>query len=232
MNKVRVVAGYVPLEVKHMNKAQYADLGEQLALACKDAGVPIDIYKHPYEECWLAKENPPMVGANPRATDRFDTDEQHAKSNVVCCQFVEWAWQTYKEKPKTDVIVALVYSVMRQGDFTGKRVQPHHISAFLHRVQNYDFTDVPFPGITGVVDQVPVDDVCWRFCGSTHIWPTKWLKPIRKSFKGNVRRFIERYHKTPLDLQIWPLVEQQSDHFRWYKAEYDYTQFTNFPGAK
>ena len=232
MNKVLVVSGYVPLQVKHLDTAAYRALGDQLKQACNKACIPYHIFEdYPYEKCWLAQDNPPMVGANARATDRFDTDEQHAKSNVVCNQFVQWAWEAYKKHPKVDVIVWFVYSLLRQGDFTGNRITQAHIIDFLHKVQHYKFKDIPFPGISE--DRtVNVHGDNWRFCGSTHIWPTKWLKQIRKEYQQCARAFVSQVKATPLDLQVWPTVEAYSDlPFRWYKAEYDTTQLTNFPGS-
>ena len=233
MNKVLVVSGYVPLTVRHMDPDRYKRLGRELISICEDTGFPVCMFDDfPYEKCWLAKENPPMVGANPRAEDRFATDEEHARCNVVCNQFVEWAWKAYKENPKTDVIVVLVSTVMKQGAFTGCPVTAQHIQEFLRKVARYDFKDIPFPGMA---EKGPIDVYGhnWRFCGSTHIWPTKWLKKIRSMYKCQVREFIDIYHRTPLDLAIWPAVEKGSGSglpFRFYRAENDATQFTNFPG--
>lgn len=230
-NRVRVVTGYVPLEVKHMNPAKFQELGWDLHGAVEYAGVEIQTFNDfPYKKCWLAKEDPPMVGANPRATDRFDTDEQHAKNNVVCNQFIEWAWKSYKEYPEVDVIVALTFTVLKQGDFTGRKVAPHHISSFLERMKTYNFIDIPFPGITDNRGMIDPRGNNWRFCGSTHIWPVEWLGMIRHEYKHQVRKFIKEHKRTPLDLAIWPAVEVSSGlPFRWYRAEYDATQFTNFP---
>ena len=127
-----------------------------------------------------------MRGANPRAEDRFDTDEQHAKSNIVCNQFVEWGWKSYKERPDVDIIVFMVYTVLRQGDFTGRHVLPGHIFNFLQSVKLDAFEGIPFPGITR---GAPIDPRGhnWRFCGSTHIWPVKYLKDIRRSYKEHAR---------------------------------------------
>jgi hypothetical protein len=232
MNNVIVATGYVPLKVQHMDQTTFKNLGRSLINTCANAHVPVYSFEDfRYKDCWLAKESPPMVGANPRAPDRFTTDEEHVRSNVVCHQFVEWAWKAYKKCPEADVVVAMTYTVLKQGGFTGKHVRPEHIIEFLNKVKLYKFKDIPFPGITprGPVD---VAGHNWRFCGSTHIWPTKWLREIRREFKDQTRWFIKRVNKTPLDLQIWPLVEQASDlPFRWYKAEYDATQFTSFPGV-
>lgn len=230
INRVRVVTGYVPLKVQHMNPLEFHEHGDRLELAVRDHCKMTVFRDFPYEKCWLAKEDPPRIGGNPRAEDRFASDEEHVRSNVVCNQFVEWAWQAYKKHPKTDVIVAMTYTVMKQGDFTGARVQADHIQDFLERVKTYDFKDVPFPGISS--GQYEPLGHNWRFCGSTHIWPTKWLKKIRHDYKEAVRTYIEVYERTPLDLAIWPLVETNSSvPFRWYQAEYDATQFTNFPGV-
>lgn len=229
MNNVAVITGYVPLDVKHMNESEFHRLGMQLIAACQAAEVPCYVFNHfPYEKCWLAQEKPPMVGANPRAHDRFDTDEQHAKNNVVCNQFIEWAWEVYKDNPKLDVVVMMTYTVTKQGGFTNNQVQPRHITQFLERVKQYKFNDIPVPGISEsrVVNTFGHN---WRFCGSTHLWPTRWLKEIRHEYKKQVRSFIKAHNKTPLDLAIWPAVENNTDlPYRWYKAEYDATQFTNF----
>ena len=140
--------------------------------------------------------------------DRFDTDEQHAKSNVVCNQFVEWGWKSYKEDPLVDVIVFMVYTVLRQGAFTGKSVQSDHIRDFLKRVEAYRFDDIPFPGIT---TGEPIDPNWhnWRFCGSTHIWPVRWLKEIRKCYKETALRTMKKCEAVPLDLAVWPQVERR-----------------------
>lgn len=228
MNKICVVTGYVPLNVHHMKPAEFQKHLDDLREAIR--GYSSVIVPGKYEDCWLAKHDPPMVGANPRAEDRFKTDEEHARNNVVCCQFVDWAARAAEDMPQADVIVAMTATILKQGDFTGKRVTPNHIIEFLDRVENYDFLDIPFPGITA--SRGPVDPAghCWRFCGSTHIWPVKWLPHIEKVFKTKTLAFIAKHGKTPLDLQIWPEVEKSAGlPYRFYQAEYDATQFTNFP---
>lgn len=228
MNKIAVVTGYVPLNVQHMNTLEFKDYLQQLEHAVYPVRMQTyDNYR--YAECWLARCNPPMIGANPRAEDRFKTDEDHARNNVVCCQFVDWALQTSRYI-EADVIVAMTATVMKQGDFTGKRVKAEHIQEFLRHVETYDFKDIPFPGITGVRGSVDPVGHNWRFTGAVHIWPVKWLPHIAHVFKIKTLSFIARHGKTPLDLQIWPEVERCSGlPFRFYQAEYDATQFTNFP---
>lgn len=231
MNKVRVITGYVPLSVHHMDKRQFRWHLEELRKAIYPSD--LEVWEADYDTCWLAKHKPPMVGANPRAEDRFKTDEEHARNNVVCCQFVDWAHRTAVAwaAGTPDVVVALTATVMKQGAFTGKPVKAQHIQAFLRKVENYNFSDIPFPGITNHVGPVDPAGHCWRFCGSTHIWPVKWLAHIERIFKAKTLAFIAKHGKTPLDLQIWPEVERCAGlPYRFYQAEYDATQFTNFPG--
>ena len=103
--------------------------------------------------------------------------------------------------------------------------------AFVEAVQMYPFNDIPFPGITGRDPWLPHGNN-WRFCGSTHVWPVKWLEAIHKSYCYNLRHFVHEYDCVPLDLAIWPLVEHSSGlPFKWYRAEYDNTQLRNFPCA-
>lgn len=229
MNKVKVVTAYVPLTVQNMKPESFHELGSRLACACGDR---IRVFRDfPYNECWLAREIPPGVSpANPRALDRFATEEEHLRSNVVQHSPVQWVSLAAAEDPEPDVFVWMGYSLLKQGDFTGKRITEAHVVNFLRAVERYPFTDLPFPGIASF-GPISVFGDNWRFCGSTVIMPRKFLDMIVKSYKFHMRSFLLAHRKVPLDLAIWPMVEQRSGlPWRFYPAEYDYTQLTNFPG--
>ncbi len=205
-------------------------LGARLIEACDGKIVVFDDF--PWRKCWLAKEDPPMVCAGQMGPwrNRFRNNEDHAQWAVVCNQLVLWASIAYDQDPSIEVIVSFTYTIMKQGAFTNKLMTADHVRDFLKRVKKYDFKDIPFPGITPQWAPPDPHGHNWRFCGSTHIWPTKWLRPIRKKYKNMVRRFIDQHHEIPLDLMIWPQMERYSGlPVRFYQAEYDYTQLTNFP---
>lgn len=229
MTKVTVVSAFVPLDVKHLSRDQYLDYGRQLAEACCDHGVRI-FSPWPLSHCWLSQENPPMVPAAPVPADRYATPEANVQSNIVQHSRTQWAMLELEQHPDTDVIVWLDLAILKQGKWNGKPVTPEHIRWFLDHVAKDPLTDIPFPGISG---PGPIDPHGnnWRFCGSTHIWPTQFLPQINEEYRVELRRFIRKYGQVPLDLAIWPAVEYNSGlPFRWYQAEYDHTQLSNFPG--
>ena len=226
MTKVKVVTVYVPLHVKHMTPLLYHELGTKMIQATCGRG---KYYAKWLEDCWLHAEKPPMVPATETPSDRYDTPEHHAESHIVQHSRTQWAMQLWEEEPDLDVIVWLDYGILKQGDFTNKKITPAHITEFLDKLEEWDPKDIPFPGIEEKKPVLPHGNN-WRFCGSTHIWPTKFLKQIDHAYRFELRDFIYKHGKIPLDLAIWPAVEQRSGlPFRWYKAEYDYTQLTNFP---
>jgi hypothetical protein len=141
----------------------------------------------------------------------------------------EWARRLYDEEPDLDVITWLDYGVLKQGAWRNNQVTEDHVREFMKRIADYHYGDIPFPGIEER-KPVSVHGDNWRFVGSTHIWPTRWLHFIDRSYRAKCRQFIRAFGCVPLDLAIWPSVEADSGlPFRWYKAEYDASQFTNFP---
>jgi hypothetical protein len=235
--KVRVVTAYVPLNVKHLTPYQYRDLGTRMLNATRGRYHFFDQF--PLSDCWLWKENPPLVPAAPTPSDRYETPADYARSNIVQHSRTQWALMAANEHPDCEVIVWLDYGILKQGHWNGKPITEHHIGVFLDRVERWVLQGhdadvcltIPFPGIE---EKKPIDvhGNNWRFCGSAHIWPVKYLRQIDACYKKKLRQFISCYDCTPLDLAIWPMVERDSGlPFEWYKADYDHTQLTEFPYA-
>lgn len=232
--KVRAVTAYVPLTVQHMSPLEFGTLGLQLTEAC-DGNITV-IAPYRFEDCWLAQEitgltmTKPVQAANERATDRFATKEEHVRSNIIQHSPIEWVRSAAWQRDDVDIWVWFGFSLLKQGDFTGKRIRKDHVRDFLEKVSNYTRDDIPFPGITPPAP-VNVHGDNWRFCGSTLILPTKYLLQIERSYKAKCRQFIRCYDCVPIDLAIWPMVERDSGlPFRFYQANHDHTQLTNFPG--
>jgi hypothetical protein len=184
-----------------------------------------------WEDIWLVQENPPWKAANARATDRFPTDDDHIKSNIIQHWRTQAAMMLLAQEPDLDVICWLDAGILKQGAWRNNPVTEDHVREFLDKVERHGpFTDIPFPGIE---PRKPVDDHGdnWRFVGSTHIWPARFLPTIHRSYLFECRRFLRRVGAVPLDLAIWPAVEENSGlPFRFYQGEYDATQLTGFPG--
>lgn len=230
-NKVKVVTAYVPLNVSHLSSAKYHELGKRLERACDGDFVMFDEY--PFSNCWLsmAVDLPPANPDVPR--DRYPTDRDNVKSNIVQHQRTSWAMQAMAEYPDVDIWVWLDLGVLKQGDWTGRPVTEQTIREFLNRLRNADMGDiVPFPAIWG---QGPIDfrGINWRFVGSTHIWPTKWLPAIDRAYKEEASKIISEIQAVPNDLPVWAMVEKNHTleiPFVSYSANHDNTQFVNFRG--
>jgi len=228
MYNVKVVTAFVPLQVKHLTADAYHTLGWRMLHNTNGRYRFFDNF--PLEECWLYKENPPLVPATPTPSDRYATDADHVRSNIVQHSRTQWAMQAYKEDPSLDTIIWLDLAILKQGKHTGRPILPEHVEKFVDAVASQELENViPFPGIEPQ-KPISIHGNNWRFCGSTHIWPTKFLPYIDEEYRYETRRFIREHKCTPLDLAIWPAVELHSGlPFRFYQAEYDATQLTGFP---
>lgn len=233
--EVLCVSAFVPIPVKHLNPSQYRELGDKLIDSVRPRR--FTLFEHSLEGCWLSDEpGLPMVPAAPVPFDRYATPEDNVKSHIVQHNRTEWALRASEQNPDAHVIVWFDYGVMKQGAWNGNLIESAHIREFLDRVSEYSFSDsMPFPGIE---PKKPIDahGNNWRFCGSTHIWPVKWLPTIDRVYKQALRDFIAEHKRVPLDLAIWPEVENRCaapgpDHvpFLQYRAEYDSSQLLGFP---
>lgn len=235
--RVQAVTAWVPMPIpfRHQTVDQYKQWGASLSAALPGKLTTLDPY--PFTDCWVyqwLKRKPldwvltltPMT-AGP--ADRFVHPHHMLICNIVQHERTTWARKAAWEHPKADVVVYIDYGVLKQGDFTGRRVHKDHISAFVQRIEAQQIMDdIPFPGCW--VKGTPCEtDANWRFVGSTHIWPRKYLDAIDKAYKEETIKFIERTNTIPLDLPIWAAVEQRGDlPFRQYVANHDATQFTNY----
>jgi len=232
MLKVKAVTAYVPLEVKHLNREQYKELGDGLVDALGDKITVF--YDYPVSDCWLWRwlKDMDMFDLPPATevpSDRYATPHHMVLSNIVQHQRTAWALQASAMDPEVDVWVWLDYGVLKQGDFTGKRVTKKDISDFVKRIEAKPIMNyIPFPGIWEKM--IPSDTGAnWRFVGSTHIWPRLFLPSIHLSYMDQCMKFISRTKTVPIDLPIWAYTEMRSGlPFVQYAANHDATQFTGY----
>lgn len=234
MNNVTVVTAYTPLPVHHLTQTRYHELYREMHDAV--FGLPVNLRAFrddPVGSLWAHELCWGLPPANPRPADRYATDEINVMSNIVQHNRTAWALRAVKEHPATDVVVWFDYGVMKQGAWNGRQITAQHVRDFLKKVQTtppevFD-REIPFPGITDKQTVFPTGNV-WRFCGSTHIWPVKRLERIHEVYKDQLELWVARNKTCPLDLPIWALVEQHYNlPFKWYPAEYDHTQLSNYP---
>lgn len=236
--KVKVITAYVNLPVIHLDKEAYAKLGERLVNAVGKDNIHV-FNNYPLQDCWMADFLAKNALARnsydwlPHADSRLYPDRYAHPHHMVlsaCVQHqrTQWAMEAAAMYPDHDCFVWIDYGVLKQGDFTGNPVTEQAITNFIERLSDAELDDVPFPGIWDWM-HVSDEEANWRFCGSTHIWPRKHLTTIHHAYRRETFKFIERTGKVPYDMTIWAAVERLGIvPYRWYKANHDNTQFTNF----
>src|SRR5262245_23171191 len=131
MAKVKVVTAYVDLSLTKRPSAEFHALGSRLKAAV-EPHCAFRVFEHfPYEHCW-AHPFHALPAANLRAEDRFPTDAEHVRSNLIQHSPLQWLKLAMDEDPTPDVFVWLGYTIMKQGAFTGKPVTETAIGDFLH----------------------------------------------------------------------------------------------------
>lgn len=227
----KIVTAYVPLQVRHLSRMQYYDHFQVILDAVGRENVHAFL-DYPLERCWLSHEpSVPLQPANPVPPDRYASALHNIHSHVVQHNRTTWALAAAAEHPDVDCWIWLDFGVAKQGGWRNNKINAGHIRGFFDDIRATPALDViPFPGISppGPVASTGNN---WRFCGSTHIWPTKFLPAIDAAYKEELRLWMEINRTMPLDLPIWALVEHNhpSLPFRFYQAEYDASQLTNYP---
>jgi hypothetical protein len=211
-------------------REQFRWYGEQIKEAVGPENV-VMFWDYPFRDCWVAKEFDlnTLTPNNPTPQDRFADSWQHLRCNAIQHERTTWAMQAKAARPDVDVWLWLDIGILKQGAWRNNPVTQDSIKRFFDRVKATPLLDdIPFPGITPRQSVYPTGNV-WRFCGSTHIWPLKYLSQIDAAYKATLRQWIAACKTLPLDLPIWALVETNSKlPFRQYPAEYDASQLDNY----
>lgn len=234
--RVSVCTGYVPLEVRHLTKDQYMAYGDRLGRAVCAGGATFSLIETKLDACWLTqwlRDEAPghtFPPANDVPADRYATPQHMVLSNIVQHQRTTWLRQCASIiYPDADVLVWLDLGILKQGDWTGKPVTEDVVTKFCEKLSLMETLDViPFPGIwpKGEIADFGAN---WRFVGSTHIVPKKFLSMVDFAYKIECQDFIRRTKTIPLDLPIWAWTERNwmpMLPFRQYAANHDATQLT------
>lgn len=224
---VKVISAYCDLGLAKRPAAEFHKHGRDLVLA---ASPDIHVYNYKMQDAWNWAQCKNYPAANARAYDRFDDDLEHARSNLIQHTPIQWLEEACMDFPETDVFVWMGYSLLKQGDFTGKRLTSAHVTKFVEKLKLWEPTSLPFPGMTQQIYPVNPFGDNWRFCGSTLVVPRKFVFRVGRAYRACLNLFIKQHGAIPLDLAIWPMVEFSSGlPWEFYPAEYDYTQLTGFP---
>lgn len=238
--KPLIVTGWTDLgfrpaadQPKCLSRDQFAKFRDGILEAVGEKNVCV-FWDFPYDKLWVPREFDlaALKPDTPTPMDRFTGSWQHLRCNAWQHERTTFAMAAAKDYPEYDVMIWLDIGILKQGAWLNNCVTKERIKRFFDRVANTpgEMNCIPFPGITATKENVYSGNNSWRFVGSTHIWPVKYLTDIHLHYKGMLRVWVARYKTLPLDLPIWALTEQISNlPFKWYPAEYDASQLDNYP---
>jgi len=225
--KAMAVTGFVPnaFPAKHFQPGQAEALGERLKIALGDKVHAFENVK--IEECWaygFKNMVPDLLPscANP-PNDRFFDPRDMATSNIILLQRYEWMRLAATLHPDVDVFAWIEYTVLKQRNMTDKVLQD-----FMGVIEAKPFDAISLPGCW---PKGPINDreAHWRFCGSCWVCPSKYLEPLAEAIKTVVTLRTKLTKRISWDMNSMAYVELLDVlPIRWYQANHDETQFTNF----
>jgi hypothetical protein len=218
--QVKVVTGFVQIPNHPRKEEEYVELGNRLKSAM---GVrPLQAFYYDVKDLWLTQfleRLPPMEPPLKWAT--YDNPAKNSlEYHCVQHQKVEWLATAANMDQESDTFVWVDYGIMRLPGMNGD-----YLTSFLDRIVKNDFA---IPGCWPI-GEVPVDNPCWRFCGSVLIVPRKDIDNLTKAFKAVTRTFIRSMKKVSFEVNMLALVEQTNiPNLRWYEADHNPRMFTGY----
>lgn len=217
--KVKVITGYCPIPDHPRTPKEYGELGEQLF---RHLNVPVKSFYTQLPACWLYRDMfkrqfkvKHFEGDNPAKNTLDYHIVQHQKS--------EWLLAgAMLDETEADTFVWMDYGIAHQPGVT-----PAVVNDFLAKVAKDDFA---IPGCWSDKSQpVEMSYINWRFCGSMLIVPRQHIHAFDSEMKRTIRRIIERTHHVTWEVNTLARLERlQTLPIRWYKADHNETQFTNY----
>lgn len=212
--KLVVVTGYVQIPDHPRSSQQYDLLGAQLAQL---HAAPIHVFRCELKDCWLDEH------VRDRHVEHAIAD--NPKKNTLAYHIVQhqktaWLLQALEMDPSVDVLVWIDYGVFSQPGITVPVIDD-----FLRRVRAR-----PEFAIPGAWEQSSgsIEWPDWRFCGSSFVVPRNFVR----KFHDAVREVtLERLTtgRVTWEVNDWAEVERRKMlPIRWYKADHNQTQFTNY----
>jgi hypothetical protein len=217
-----VITGYVRLEDHPRPPAEYETLGQRLssALGLADLGV----YYQKVPDLWLTQfleKMPPMEP--PLSWAKGDNPKKNSLE-YHCIQHQKFAWlaRAANEDQESDTFVWMDYGIMSQPGITAEI-----IGDFLRKIRKNDFA---MPGCWGPTPE-PMDEFpCWRFCGSLMVVPRADALRMLELIQAVTRLYVRSMKKVTWEVNMLARCEPmlQRVGLRWYQADHNTTQFTNY----
>jgi len=222
------VTGFVdrPFAAKHLSQTHCRALGDGLKLALGDRLHAFDD-GWTLEDCWaysLLSNNSGLLPSctNPPA-DRFATPADMVRSNIVLLQRYLWMAAAAEARPDVDVLAWVEYTVLKQ-----RGVTPDVLASFADSLERTPCSAVTLPGCW---PKGPINDseAHWRFVGSCWVCPASLARAVYRAVRDVVTLRTEMTGRLSWDMNSMAYVELLDVlPIRWYRANHDETQFTNY----
>lgn len=226
--KVMAVTGFIPnaFPANHLSVQQCVDLGNRLKQSIPENIVAFD-EGWELKDCWAHKflENNPNLmptDVNP-PINRYKEPQHAALSNIVLLQRYEWMRLAAEKYPDVDVFAWIEYTVFKQRNITEEVIKN-----FISTLENKYYDEISLPGCW---DKQPINDsyAHWRFVGSCWVCPSQHAENVAKAIKTVATLRTEMTGKISWDMNTMAYTELlEILPIRWYSANHDETQFTNF----
>ena len=217
-----VVTGYVEIPNHPRGATTYDQLGQQLG-ALREA--PIRPFRGTIEDCWLHQAaRIAMAGGSVEHATGDNPVKNTLAYHSVQHQKTAWLQEAVRTDRRADVVVWLDYGILHQPGVTIEI-----IDAFLRRVREKEFLEeVAIPGAWARSSRA-IDQPDWRFCGSATIVPRYLVRSFHQAVLDVTLERLAKTGRVTWEINDWAVVESLGLlPIRWYAANHDQTQFTNY----
>jgi len=215
MTKVAVVTGYVRIPGHPRTPEEYEQLGAQLH---ELRAAQIHVFRDELESCWLSEH----VRDQEIEHAVFDNPKKNTLSyHVVQHQKTAWLVRALEADPETDVFVWIDYGIFSQPGVTA-----NIIDDFLRRVEAR--SEIVIPGCntkpSGLFEQPD-----WRFCGCSFVIARDLVRSFHEAVHDVTLERLRTTGRVTWEINDWAEVDRRKIlPIRWYRANHDHTQFTNY----
>lgn len=221
MTKVRLVTGFVPIPDHPRSEGEY----HRLAKGFEEIGAEPLVYKTPLKYCWLQDwfDHRSDRGEHTFMVSRGDNPAKNTTAyHVVQHQKTEWLRQATFDDGDAETFIWIDYGIFHQPGVTAAV-----ISDFLKRIRPKDFA---IPGCWPVgYNPNGARDPNWRFCGSVAVVPRIYVGEFNAAVKMITKARVRMLNHLTWEVNDWADVEGlKSLPIRWYAADHNQTQFTNY----
>lgn len=220
-HRIKLVTAYTEILDHPRTAEQYAELGGKLCAV----NAPLNCFLISLKCCWLyqylrfAKRIPThAVADNPKKNTLAYHIVQHQKVDTMAMAAIE--------DRKTDVFAWIDFGIFSIPGMTADVIED-----FADRAANEK--GISIPGCWPRSDEIPRDDVCWRFCGGTIVCHRDYLFDLDKEIKDEVVDYLRLCGHVTFEVNTWARVEQKSNlPIGWYPADHNASMFTGYPQTK